>query len=259
MNDLHERERLILDALVRQYVKTANPVSSKDLRTVHQLPFSSATIRNDFLTLDKKGYLAKPHISAGRIPTEKAYRFYITGHEILGEMQKKEKLSLRRLHHDGQEEEFLQDVSVLLSELTKSFVLAGMMAEKIFFKHGFSEILQEPEFLDVDIAKDFGKLIDEFDQEAEEWFSRLPNRKAEVFIGKENPVKDAEHFGMIVYNYTPVRHGTSRPISRSTAKIPSIARDRKNIITLLGPKRMDYERGLSVLKEFDEMIENLYE
>jgi len=71
------RKQKILNAVVKEYVKTSKPVSSKVLVQKHKLGLSSATIRNEMKELAKLGYLSQPHTSAGRVPTEKAYRLFI--------------------------------------------------------------------------------------------------------------------------------------------------------------------------------------
>jgi heat-inducible transcriptional repressor len=71
------RQEQILDALVREYICGAEPVSSKLLKERASLDVSPATIRNDFQELTEAGYIAQPHTSAGRVPTEKAYRYFI--------------------------------------------------------------------------------------------------------------------------------------------------------------------------------------
>ncbi len=77
MNTLTERQKLILGLLVQDYVETANPTSSKRLVEKYKLDLSSATVRNEMLALDEVGYLRQPHTSAGRIPTEEGYRFFV--------------------------------------------------------------------------------------------------------------------------------------------------------------------------------------
>ena len=75
--NLSERKRKILWALVEEYIVTAQPICSKDLQAKYLTECSSATIRNELSALESMGYLTQPHISAGRIPTEKAFRLYV--------------------------------------------------------------------------------------------------------------------------------------------------------------------------------------
>lgn len=71
-----ERQEKILELIVKDYVKNSKPVSSKSL-VQKKLGLSSATLRNEMMELEKTGYLNQPYTSAGRVPTEKAYRFFI--------------------------------------------------------------------------------------------------------------------------------------------------------------------------------------
>lgn len=74
---LSDRKRKILWALVEEYIVTAQPICSKDLQSKYLTECSSATIRNELSALESMGYLIQPHVSAGRIPTEKAFRLYV--------------------------------------------------------------------------------------------------------------------------------------------------------------------------------------
>ena len=75
--DLNERERRVLEAVIRSYVETAEPAGSRTLSRHFGLGISAATIRNTMSDLEEKGYLFHPHTSAGRVPTDKAYRVYV--------------------------------------------------------------------------------------------------------------------------------------------------------------------------------------
>ena len=78
MPDLTERQRLILAFIVRDYIETAQPVGSMRLVEHYKLDLSTATIRNEMAALTDQGYLRQPHTSAGRVPTEEGYRFFVT-------------------------------------------------------------------------------------------------------------------------------------------------------------------------------------
>lgn len=78
MFDLTERQRLILALVVRDYTETAQPVGSARLVEHYKLELSSATIRNEMAALTEMGYLRQPHTSAGRVPTEEGYRYFVT-------------------------------------------------------------------------------------------------------------------------------------------------------------------------------------
>jgi len=75
--ELSERKRAILQAIIEDYIQTAEPVGSRNIAKNHDLGLSAATIRNEMADLEEMGYLDKPHTSAGRIPSEMGYRFYV--------------------------------------------------------------------------------------------------------------------------------------------------------------------------------------
>lgn len=77
MTGLTERQKLILALLVRDYIETAEPISSGRLVVNYNLDFSSATVRNEMAALEGQGYLHQPYTSAGRVPTAKGYRYYV--------------------------------------------------------------------------------------------------------------------------------------------------------------------------------------
>jgi heat-inducible transcriptional repressor len=78
MADLTERQRLILALVIRDYTETAQPVGSARLVEQYKIDLSSATVRNEMATLTELGYLRQPHTSAGRVPSEEGYRYFVT-------------------------------------------------------------------------------------------------------------------------------------------------------------------------------------
>jgi heat-inducible transcriptional repressor len=76
-NVLDKRKKEILQAVIDEYINTAEPVSSATLVNKYELDYSSATVRNELAELEDNGYLDKPHTSSGRVPSEKGYRFYV--------------------------------------------------------------------------------------------------------------------------------------------------------------------------------------
>ena len=79
MVELTERQKVILSLVVHEYVRTASPVGSKNLVKQYHLEYSSATVRNEMAALTEAQYLSQPYTSAGRVPTEQGYRFFVSG------------------------------------------------------------------------------------------------------------------------------------------------------------------------------------
>ena len=74
---LNDRKKEILQAIIEEYIQTAEPVSSNAIVSKYNVDCSSATVRNEMADLEKLGFLDKPHTSAGRVPSAKGYRFYV--------------------------------------------------------------------------------------------------------------------------------------------------------------------------------------
>jgi len=78
MNELSDRQRLILSLVIHEYIRSATPVGSQHMVDHYHLDFSSATVRNELAELTDMGYLRQPHLSAGRVPTEEGYRLFVS-------------------------------------------------------------------------------------------------------------------------------------------------------------------------------------
>ena len=88
---MNDRKKQILQAIIEEYIQTAEPVSSNAIVQKYNLDYSSATVRNEMADLEKEGFLDKPHTSAGRIPSAKGYRFYVD------ELLKEDNISLEEV------------------------------------------------------------------------------------------------------------------------------------------------------------------
>lgn len=95
--ELNERSRRILEAIVEDYITSAEPIGSRTVTRRHQLALSPATVRNVMADLEEMGFLVSPHTSAGRIPTEKGYRFYVDSILQVGPIQEAERQRLESL------------------------------------------------------------------------------------------------------------------------------------------------------------------
>ncbi len=118
---LDDRKAAILRAVVREYIDTAQPVGSAHVARMGELNVSPATVRNEMAQLEREGFLAHPHTSAGRIPTDKGYRFFVDELQNRpGTLRPEERAQVQhffaRAH--GELERMLQDTSKLLSNLT---------------------------------------------------------------------------------------------------------------------------------------------
>lgn len=117
---LTERQKLILKIIVDDYVRSAEPVGSRTIAKREGINFSPATIRNEMADLEEMGYLMQPHTSAGRIPSQKGYRFYVDNLMVPERLSKEVVERIHQLYTERflQFEQVIQETATVLSQLT---------------------------------------------------------------------------------------------------------------------------------------------
>ncbi len=118
--ELNERSRRILEAIVEDYIGTAEPIGSRAVTRRHQLGLSPATVRNVMADLEEMGYVISPHTSAGRVPTDKGYRFYVDTLLQVGQLDPQQKILIEQHYRlDGlRVDERLREAGKVLSAIS---------------------------------------------------------------------------------------------------------------------------------------------
>lgn len=124
---LDDRKKAVLGALIEDFILTAEPVGSKRLVERYGLEISPATVRNELAQLEELGYISQPHISAGRIPTDLGYRFYVDRLKEAAETDGREAFQVNRFYAELNHEisQLIRETSHILSELTKCAALVS--------------------------------------------------------------------------------------------------------------------------------------
>src|SRR5258708_27082037 len=141
--DAADRSKRVLAALVREYIASGDPVASSLLVTAAGLGISSATVRSILARLEEEGYVQQPHTSAGRIPTDRGYRFYV---DLLLESKRPGRAAtavearLRRDSPDGLLDSVLPQASHVISQTSRSLGFAVQPAHD-------AAVLDRPEFV----------------------------------------------------------------------------------------------------------------
>lgn len=234
MYDLSTRQIDILKNIVREYIDTAEPVGSETLEKKYDLGVSPATIRNEMASMVKLGYLSKPHSSAGRMPTSKAIKFYIN--ELMKEkdMSVAEEVEAKENIWDHREkrDKFLREATKSLAQKTHCLAVVFTNEGDVYYA-GYSNILEMPEFYDIDIAKNLLSILDNtsyFDKIME----RLEN-ECSVFLEDDFNEERMRPYGFIFSRFnTRENHGGS--------------------IGIIGPTRMQYEVVIPVVRYFGVML-----
>src|SRR3989338_1822501 len=162
MHDLTARQVEILKSLIEEYIETAEAVGSETLEKKHNLSASPATIRNEMVRLTELGYLKKLHISAGRVPTSEGMKFYVKQLMKEKELSVAEEVSLKEKVWDLREKEknFLRELTRTLAERTNALAVITTNDGDLFCA-GYANLLDSPEFFDIDVTKNLLSAIDE--------------------------------------------------------------------------------------------------
>jgi heat-inducible transcriptional repressor len=233
---MNTRQEAILEAVVREYTESGIPVGSLSITEKYSFPFSSATVRAEMSELERLGYLSHPHTSAGRIPTERGYRYFvdmIEGEEKL--LQRRSQAARKRI--ESFESNFgrrLNSASQVLSEITQNMGFAGTLDE--IYSHGLGNLFSYPELLSPDRALKAAELIDNLSFFLKELPTDLGTR---TYIGSEVPVGKAAGCSVVIARFTSPE-------------------GRRGYLGIVGPTRMSYEKNISAINEIKNIMETKY-
>ena len=219
---MDQRKELILNTIIKEHIKTGMPVGSGVLVEKYKLDVSPATVRNDMSALEEEGFIAQPHTSAGRVPTEKAYRKYLDGLKTKRLNKSDEESLLGTIQ--GQSEKNYKDTAKMVSQLTSATVFWAPHKNNLFYT-GISNLFQQPEFSQLNLIYDISSIIDRIDDILEEEYNKF-EPGLNILIGRENPF--SEHCGAIILKY---QHN-----------------ENDGILGILGPMRMDYQRNIGIVE-----------
>lgn len=224
---LDNRKISILFSVIEEHIRTAEPVASQAISNSRSIDAGSATIRNEMYALEEAGYLMQPYTSAGRVPTERAYRLYIEHVQRDQYIMRDDDVSaIRSATRD------LNDVRMMGKSIAR--VLAELTTEAIVIRFsrgdayatGISYLIVQPEFQDQSILHEFSKAVDHLDETLDA-LTDLLNGSARVVLGNENP------FG--------------RQCGTVAARL-ALPAGHKFTLGIVGPMRMAYDRNLGFMK-----------
>lgn len=218
----------IFQAIVREYQRTAEPVASGTIVSRYDLGVSPATVRNDMAELEEEGFLEQPHTSAGRIPSEQGYRLYVR--EFVREKSSPSAQIRRQLAEVfavmEERERMYRDLVRAVAAMTDETVFASLDGRMNFFG-GMSNILRKPELRMVELMTELTSSLDALDEIVGEMRPQMTST-VEIRIGAENP------FG--------------RELSVVMTSAGS------GVVGILGPKRMDYDANVALMRYVHEML-----
>lgn len=230
-----ERQQKVLSEIVEQYAEIAAPVGSITLAKLFSV--SSATIRSEMAKLEDMGFIKQPHTSAGRVPTDKGYRWYVnrlSEQEISeSEVDRSAKAIDTRVRSAGEPDQAIRSAVRSLVELTHNVGLATI-GDSLYVR-GIANLFGQPEFTDISTARAVANLLDNL----EPWLRETaPNQPLSVFIGRENPVGKSS--------------GSTLIISRFRSPYSD-----RSYIGVLGPTRQDYRTVINLVRQTGQMLETV--
>lgn len=218
---MNSRKELILNTIIKEHVKTGAPVGSSVLVDKYKLGISPATVRNEMASLEDEGYIVQPHISAGRIPTEEAYKLYIkklTDKNLAKSEKESLEKTLKNIHEAN-----LKEAAKIISQISGNTVFWAFHKRNLYYT-GISNLFQQPEFRELNLIYDILSVMDRIDEIVDEIFSQIKEGE-HILIGSDNPFGDFCSTVMVKY-----RLG-----------------DNIGLFGILGPMRMDYKKNVGLV------------
>lgn len=244
--NLSKRQEGILFAIIEEYAEMATPVGSVTLAKLFNV--SSATIRAEMARLEDFGYIAQPHTSAGRVPTDAGYRYYVNTisehpesiekslpHSTTSEdkplLERGNRVLEVRINSQSRADFAIRGAVDSLVELTGNLGLATIGDQ--LYMSGIARLFTQPEFLDNQRVQAVAKLLDNL----EPWLREAaPGQPLNIFIGQENPIGKTSQVSLIISRFRS-------PFSD------------RSYIGVLGPTRQNYARVMSLVREAGRVLE----
>lgn len=241
------RQTQILVAIIEQYAEVASPVGSVTLAKLFSV--SSATIRSEMVKLEDLGLITQPHTSAGRIPTDKGYRFYVNRltnqnddeneQILLNSDNSKDNLrgfraiSSRVSAQNDRADHAIRSAVDSLVELTGNLGLATIGDQ--LYMNGIYNLFSQPEFESGEAVQSVAQLLDNL----EPWLREVtPNEPLNVYIGSENPIGKSSGASLIISKF-------ESPFSENS------------YIGVLGPTRQNYGKVVRLVQKTGEFLEEI--
>lgn len=233
-----ERQIQILAAIIEQHAEIAEPIGSVILAKLFNV--SSATIRSEMARLEEMGYITQPHTSAGRVPTDAGYRFYVN---MINDAYDDKELpiidrSARAIEarvgtHENHADRAIRSAVDSLVDLTHNLGLATIGDE--LYMSGIGNLFSQPEFSETNHVQAVARLLDNL----EPWLREAaPNEPLNVYIGAENPI------------------GKSSGVSLIISRFRSPYSDR-SYIGVLGSTRQSYAKVMRLVRHAGAMLEEV--
>ncbi len=241
MVDLSPRQITILKHLVEEFIETAKPVGSEILEKKFNLGICPATVRNEMAKLTQMGYIKKEHASSGRIPTPMGLKFYVK------QLMEPEKLSTAdEISIKDKVWEYRNNFDLMMRQATRELARRtkkmGLAAthQGVIYASGAANLLDEPEFFDIDVAKTTLALMDQPEfwlKLIDDVFNAIGQEEFHLIVGSELGEEFLEPCGFVYQDYTVGPY--------------------RGIIGIMGPARLSYDEIIPLVNYFAKIISEI--
>lgn len=229
-----ERQEKILNKIIKEYVKTARPVGSVFLEEKYNFSLCPATIRNEMKELTNMGYLYQPHTSSGRVPTSKAYRYFVNNILNKEEYKKKENEEIikeKKIREKNESfENTIKEIEEKIREIainSSGLAFAYFFEKDMFLVEGWNIVLKNPEFEEKDFLTDFINHFDLLEEKIKQELKEI--KELEICIGKEEKFINSDNLSLIM----------------------SKNRNLNTYFGIFGPSRMEYNKNIKLIFDIE--------
>lgn len=226
---LASRQEDLLKMIIETYIETTEPIGSRFLVEREDMAVSGATVRNGMRDLENAGYLTHPHTSAGRVPTEAGWRYYVEHMMKPAEPKKREAAALQEIVKTDDEKNNLKTVARYVSDATGAAVIIAFERNSAYYT-GISNLFAEPEFRDYRQTVSISAMFDQCEERLGDIYDAVEGRNIRVMLGRENPLGNV--CGLVA---AVVAH--------------------RQLFALLSPLRTNYARNMGMV----QCVRGLYE
>jgi len=237
--DRDTRKKRVLEIILKTHIETGEPVGSRYISDIMGL--SSATIRNIMAEIEDEGYIEQPHTSAGRVPTERAYRLYVNS--ILGE-EERNLFEIKKINETLYSRyrtfiEIMEHASSVISTIT-SYTSFVIYPKNHIFTDGAYHILDYPEFKNIGKAKNLLRALDDKDELLDIMNEYISSGTLNIRIGRENKKEEFSSCSIITASY-------------------KVGKEIVGGVGIIGPIRMKYKRVVPIIRHLAESCSRMLE
>lgn len=235
--DLTERQKNLLRSVIEKYIETGEPVGSETVEKEASLGVSPATIRNEMVKLTSLGYLKQPHTSAGRIPTSVGLKFYVDQLMEEKSLSLKDEVAIKEELSEGTDrfDRLLRHTARVLAAQTHALAIAT--EEGDVYASGMANILDMPEFYDIDITKTVLSMVDKVEMLSQIFGQLSPEDQVKILFGDELGVPYLEPCGFVISRYNLPGHN--------------------GVLAVVGPSRLNYSVVIPTMRYFSQLLSEI--